>query len=307
VREQVATKSAAASPQSKMLLNRKLAPSLPRVAQEAALLLDLKAVSRAVPPGQEIVSEGRRCGAVFLIIEGVAIRYRILRDGQRQILSFLLPGDFAGVTSCRFDSALYSIKTLTHATIAPIPLARLIGLFDSHPQLAAMLFWSFACDKAILAEHLITVGRQSAVERVAHLLLELLSRLQLVGLADERSYRLPLTQELIGDALGLSIPYVNRVLHQLRDAGLVSIKDQLVVIENLEELSALADFEHAYLRPQSIAEFITEHADHQHGAGRGINDAAALAMSPLASPAATAPNGHPAGVAAAMTQSKNRR
>jgi CRP-like cAMP-binding protein len=256
----VATKSAAISARSKKVLDHNLSPSLPSVAQEAALLLDLKAVSRTVPAGQEIVSEGRRCSAVLLIIEGVAIRYRILRDGQRQILSFLLPGDFAGVTACRFDSALYSIKTLTQATIAPIPLARLIGLFDSHPRLAAMLFWSFACEKAVLAEHLIAVGRCSAVERIAHLLLELLTRLQLVGLADERSYRLPLTQELISDTLGLSIPYVNRVLHQLRDAGLVSIKDQLVVIENIEELSALADFDHAYLRPQSIAEFMTEHA-----------------------------------------------
>jgi CRP-like cAMP-binding protein len=256
----VATKSAAISARSKKVLDHNLSPSLPPVAQEAAVLLDLKAVSRTVPPGQEIVSEGRRCSAAFLIIEGVAIRYRILRGGQRQILSFLLPGDFAGVTSCRFDSALYSIKTLTQATIAPIPLARLIGLFDSHPRLAAMLFWSFACEKAVLAEHLIAVGRCSAVERIAHLLLELLTRLQLVGLADERSYRLPLTQELISDTLGLSIPYVNRVLHQLRDAGLVSIKDQLVVIENIEELSALADFDHAYLRPQSIAEFMTEHA-----------------------------------------------
>ena len=102
-----------------------------------------------------------------------------------------------------------------------------------------------------------------------------------------------------------SIPYVNRVLHQLRDAGLVSIKDQLVVIENLEELSVLADFEHAYLRPQSIGEFITEHADHQRVAGNGINGAPA--MSRLESPMATAPNGHPAGLAAALTQGKNRR
>ena len=98
------------------------------------------------------------------------------------------------------------------------------------------------------------------MERIAHFLLELLTRLQLVGLAGERSYRLPLTQELISDTLGLSIPYVNRVLHQLRDDGLVSIKDQRVVIENIEELSALADFDHAYLRPQSIAEFMAEHA-----------------------------------------------
>ena len=81
-----------------------------------------------------------------------------------------------------------------------------------------------------------------------------MTRLQRIGLADERSYRLPLTQEMISDVLGLSIPYVNRVLQQLREAGLVRIKDQLVVIENIEELAALADFEHSYLEPLSIGE-----------------------------------------------------
>ncbi len=247
-----------AASRPKIGLNHKLPPSLPPVAEEAALLLDLKAVSRTVRPGHEIVSEGRRCTTVFLLTEGIAIRYRILRDGQRHILNFLVPGDFAGITSCRFDSALYSIKTLTQAAISPIPLARLTGLFDSHPRVAAKLFWSFTSEAALLAEHLIGIGRRPAQERVAHLLLELLTRLQRVGLADERSYRLPLTQEMIGDALGLSVPYVNRVLQQLRQAGLVTIKDHLVVIEDKEELSALADFEHSYLRPLSIAEFMPE-------------------------------------------------
>jgi CRP-like cAMP-binding protein len=256
----VATESATAPPRPKVILNQKLSPALPPVARELVVLLDLQAVSRAVRPGQEIVSEGKRCSAVFLITEGIALRYRILRDGQRQILNFLFPGDFAGVTNCRFDSALYSIKTLTHATIAPIPLPRLIGLFDSHPQLAAKLFWSFASEVAILAEHLIAIGRRPARERIAHLLLELHSRLQLIGLANERSYRLPLTQEMISDALGLSIPYVNRVLRQLRRDGLATIKDQLVVIENMEELASLADFEFAYLRPLSLLESIAERA-----------------------------------------------
>ena len=244
---------------AKAISDRKLSLALPRTVVEVATLLDLKAVSRAVRPGQEIVSEGKRCSTVFLITDGIALRYRILRDGQRQILNFLFPGDFAGVTSCRFDSALYSIKTLTHATIAPIPLPRLIGLFDTHPRLAAKLFWGFAVESAICAEHIITLGRRTAPERVAHLLLELLTRLQAIGLADERSYRLPLTQEMISDALGLSIPYVNRVLHQLRDAGLVRIKDQTVIIDNFDELSALADFEHTYLKPLPIAEFMIEH------------------------------------------------
>ena len=95
---------------------------------------------------------------------------------------------------------------------------------------------------------------------MAHFLLELLTRLQAVGLADERSFRLPLTQELIADALGLSIPYVNQVLRQLRDDGLVCIKDKLVVINDVEALSALADFERHYLKPLSIVDVMNEAA-----------------------------------------------
>lgn len=237
-----------------------IAGSLSLTPDEAAALFDLQLPSRSVRRGQEIISEGRRCTTLFILTEGIAIRYRILRDGQRQIVSLLLPGDFAGLRSCFFESALYSVKTLTKAVIAPVPVARLIGLFDTHPQLAAKLFWSFSCETAICAEHLIAIGRRPALERVAHFLLELLTRLRLVGLADERSFRLPLTQEVIGDVLGLSIPYVNRVLHQLRDSGLVRITEQLTVIENIEELSALADFEHTYLRPVSITALLAENA-----------------------------------------------
>ena len=237
-----------------------LIPRLPPIASDAIALLDLKAGNRSFRPGQEIVSEGRRCNSVFLILEGFAIRYRILRDGQRQILNFLLPGDFAGVTNCHFGTAIFSTKTLTHATVAPIPLAKLMSLFDTHPQLAARLFWLFAVGDAVVAEHLIAVGRRPATERIAHLLLELLTRLQAVGLADERSFRLPLTQEVISDVLGLSIPYVNRVLQQLRAASLVRISGHLVVVENIEELSALADFEQTYLKPLSITELLADHA-----------------------------------------------
>jgi CRP-like cAMP-binding protein len=256
----VAIETAAAPPRPKTIPLDRLPPFLPRLAAEVVALLDLRAVSRSVRPNQEIVSEGKRCTSVFLITEGIAMRYRILRDGQRQILNFLLPGDFAGITNCRFDNALFSVKTLTPAAISPVPIGRLLGLFDSHPQLAAKLFWSSAGEIAILSEHLIAIGRRSAAERIAHLLLELHNRLQLIGLAGEHSYRLPLTQEMISDALGLSIPYVNRVLQRLRHDGLVTIKDQLIVIENGGELAALADFEQGYLRPLSIAEFVAEDA-----------------------------------------------
>ena len=118
----MATQPATATSRRPPHINRRLTPSLPLIVREAVELLDLKSASRIVRPGQEIISEGRRCSTVFVITEGVAIRYRILRDGQRQILDVLLPGDFAGIVSCHFESALYSIKTLTQTTLSPIPL-----------------------------------------------------------------------------------------------------------------------------------------------------------------------------------------
>ena len=108
------------------------------------------------------------------------------------------------------------------------------------------------------AEHLIGVGRRSALERVAHFLLEMLTRLQTIGLAEERSFRLPLTQELLADALGLSVQYVNQTIRQLREEGLVSIERQQVTIHDLEALTALADFERTYLNRFRIAEFAAE-------------------------------------------------
>ena len=97
------------------------------------------------------------------------------------------------------------------------------------------------------AEHLIDVGRRSALERIAHFLLELLTRLQVIGLADERSYQMPLTQELVGDALGLSVPHVSRTLKQLREEDLVAIEGQRVIIKDVEALGRLADFQRTYL------------------------------------------------------------
>lgn len=235
-----------------------VARSLALSPSETALLLNIQNPTRPVRRGFELIREGRPCNMLFILAEGIAIRYRILRDGQRQIVGLLLPGDTAGLRSCFFESALYSVKTLTKAVVIPVPVAALLRLFGKHPQMATKLLWSSSCEAAICAEHLIAVGRRTALERVSHFLLELLTRLQAVGLADERSFRLPLTHEVIGDILGLSIPYVTRVLNQLRASGLLQVKDQHVVIEDIEELAALADFKQTYLEPRPITEVLAE-------------------------------------------------
>jgi CRP-like cAMP-binding protein len=245
----MATRAATALQRPKTPRDRAPAPTLPPDVAEIVDLLDLTAISYRLRPGQEIVSEGKRCASLFLITEGIAMRYRILRDGQRQILNFVVPGDFAGIASSRFENAVFTIKTLTPTVVSPIPASRLTAMLGAQPRLASVLLGVFSSDSAMLGEHLISLGRRRAISRVAHLLLELHARLYRVGLANERSFRLPLTQEMISDALGLSIPYVNRVLQELRLDGLATIKDQLVVIEDIEGLAALADFKQAYLRP----------------------------------------------------------
>ena len=238
-------------------LTRKLAQYVPLSADEIVVLRDLQLATRLVGRNREIISEGRKYDALLVLIEGVSIRYRVLHDGRRQILNITLPGDFIGFPGCFFENALYSIAALTDCVVSSIPFAQLLGFFETYPRLAAAIFWSFSREAAMYAEHLIDVGRRSALERVAHFLLELATRLQVIGLADECSYQMPLTQELIGDALGLSVPHVNRTLRQLREENLVAIDGQRVVIKDVEALSRLADFEKAYLGRFQLNDLLT--------------------------------------------------
>jgi CRP-like cAMP-binding protein len=236
-------------------LTQKLARLTALSPTEVGVLNDFQSSPRRVVRGREIVAEGRKYDGLLVLLDGVAVRYRVLPDGRRQILNIILPGDLIGFPGCFFENALYSIAALSECSVSPISFARFLGLFETHQRLGAVIFWSLSCEAAMYAEHLIGVGRRSALERIAHFLLEVLTRLQAIGLADERSYRLPLTQEVLADALGLSVQYVNQTLRQLREEELVNIERQQVTILNLEALTRLADFERTYLNRFRIAEF----------------------------------------------------
>src|SRR5438270_64640 len=134
---------------------QKLSQSIPLTAKEISLLLELQSGSRFFRRGQEIIVEGRTYRTLFIVIEGVAVRYRILRDGRRHVLNVVLPGDIAGVPGCFFKTALYSVRALTDLSASPVPLTRVMELFHTQPGLAAKLFWSFSCEAAIYAEHAI--------------------------------------------------------------------------------------------------------------------------------------------------------
>jgi CRP-like cAMP-binding protein len=241
-------------PWASVEFTRKFATRLGITPDELPVLAEMFATARPVRRRQDIVIEGRRNRVFFIIVEGLLIRYRITRDGHRQVVNVAVPGDVAGVPSCFFDGALYSIRTLTNAVVASVSVDALPAILRAHPQLVFKLCWLFACDAALSAEHVVVVGRRAARERIAHFFLELLFRLQAIGLANESSYRMPFSQDVICDALGLSLAYVNRELRNLSDAGLVAIRDHMVTITDVEALSDLADFEARYLKPSPAAE-----------------------------------------------------
>lgn len=233
-------------------LIEKLGSHIALSSEEIIFLRELHAVRRRLGRHREIVMEGRQYVHLFILCSGVASRYKVLPDGKRQVLNLALPGDIIGLPSCLFEVAVNSVSALTEVVVATVPFPRIFELFVRYPRVGTALFWSSASEAAIYGEHLVNLGRRSAYERLAHLILELLARLRAVGLADELSYHLPLTQELMADALGLSGPHVNRMIRCLRDEGLVTIEDQQVVIHDLASLSALAGFEDRYLMRQLI-------------------------------------------------------
>jgi len=219
---------------------------------ELEFLRSLHEPKRKFPRHREIIVAGHRYDHLFILLKGFVSRYKVLPDGKRQVLNLGLPGDFIGFPSCLFEVAVNSVSTLTDVEVSAVSFTTLFGLFTRFPRIGAALFWSSACDVAVQGEHLVDLGRRSAYERLAHLLLELLVRLRAVGHAGELSYKLPLTQELMADVLGLSGPHLNRMIRCLREEGLATVENQNVVIQDLVSLSSLAGFEENYLRPCRI-------------------------------------------------------
>jgi CRP-like cAMP-binding protein len=234
----------------KASLTSKLARFIELTPQERRYLEDMQVDFLTTPVGADIVRAGHAYRCIYVLCQGMAIRYKILHDGRRQILSLILPGDFVGLPGCMFERSLYSISSLTKTVSCTLSFDAIFELFRCQPRLGTAMFWIAGHEAALFAEHLVGVGRQSAYERVARLLLEVLSRMQMAGLADASSCTLPLTQELIADTLGLQ--HVNRTLRQLREDGLILLESARLTFLDLPALSRISDFDGVNLGRQRI-------------------------------------------------------
>jgi CRP-like cAMP-binding protein len=202
---------------------------------------------RQIGAHQDIVSDGDRPRDVSLITEGFACRYKLLGNGRRQILSFLIPGDICDLRAFLLRRMDHGIAALNQCEIAVIPHQRLFDIIEKHPRLALALLANTMVDAAIYRRWLTDVGRLCAHARIAHLLCEIWTRLHAVGLTQDGSYEVPMTQADIADAMGLSNVHVNRTLKRLRSEGLISWRSNLVRVLDWERLQAVAEFDPSYL------------------------------------------------------------
>ena len=228
-------------------------PFLVKLASAGALsdddvlaLLDSCQDVRSIEMRRDLVREGENPDHVHLILEGWACRYQQLENGNRQITAFLLPGDFCDTHITLFSQMDHSIGTVTRCKVARIPRATIDEL-AARPRIARAFWWGGLVDEAVLRAWIVNLGSRDAPNRLAHLLCELYTRLETVGQASGQVLLLPLTQEELGDALGLTGVHVNRSLKKLADANLICYKRQSMQILNFEALREMAGFRPNYL------------------------------------------------------------
>ncbi|WP_236960890.1 Crp/Fnr family transcriptional regulator [Methylobacterium durans] len=207
----------------------------------------LSARTREVEARQDLIQEGERPEVVHLVMSGLACRYKVLPDGKRQILAFLVPGDFCDLHVAILGFMDHSICTLTPCTTVAISSETIAELALNHPRITRALWWATLVDEGVLREWLTGMGQRSSEAQTAHLFCELLVRLQAVGLAASNSCYLPLTQNELADALGISPVHMNRTLQQLRTVGLIVLAKGMLTVPDVARLQAFAHFNPNYL------------------------------------------------------------
>ena len=208
-----------------------------------ALPIHVKELAAHTP----IVVEGDRPTQCCLMIKGFSARTQTTDDGKRQILSIHIPGDIPDLQSLHLHVMDHDLRTLSDCTLGFIAHDAIRDLTRARPMVAEALWRETLVDAAIFRAWIVNLGRRPANQRLAHFLLEIRRRLELVGLATDDEYELPMTQLDLADALGLTPVHINRVLKALRSDGLLDVKKFVVKLGDAQKLMALGDFDDLYL------------------------------------------------------------
>ena len=225
----------------------KLESILTLTEEEKAAILRLPMQVVTLRSDQDIVREGDRPTRSCALLEGFACTYKVTYGGKRQIMAFHIAGDIPDLQSLHLTTLDNSVQTITPCRVGFIQHEHLHELCHAQTRLAGAFWRETLVDGAIFREWMLNVGRREAYGRLAHLLCEMVSRLRAVGLVQDNTCELPITQSELGDALGISTVHVNRTLQDLRAAGLISLKGGTLSVLDWDGLKHAGEFDPTYL------------------------------------------------------------
>jgi CRP-like cAMP-binding protein len=226
---------------------RKFQTRAPLTQADIQALLDLPYQTRWVELGRYIVREGDTPPGATLILSGLAIRHKVTLEGARQIMSVHIPGDFVDLEGSLLTVSDHNVQALTRSEIAVVPRGAIINLIDKHPRVGRAMWIDTLIDGSIFREWIVNVGRRDARSAMCHLLCEFARRLEIAGLAAELAYELPMSQEQLADALGITPVHVNRILRDLDREGLIRRSKRHIHIPDWEALRRIGGFNELYL------------------------------------------------------------
>jgi len=215
---------------------------------DRAAILDLPHVVKAIEQNHYIVREFDRPTHCCLILSGFAVRHKIVAGGSRQIVSIQMKGELVDLQNSLLGLADHSVQMLTAGRIAMIPRDAMSRLIAERSSVAQALWIHTLVDASIFREWIANVGRRDARTRIAHLLCEFALRLKIAGLGEQTDYEMPMTQEQLADATGLTAVHVNRTIKGLEADGLIArVHPRSITIGDWRKLADTGDFNSAYL------------------------------------------------------------
>ena len=197
--------------------------------------------------GETIIREGDKVDDIHLVLTGLAARSKTLRNGERQFMALLVPGDLCDVEVFILEGMDHDITALTDTTCVLIPAKVIAGLLTESTKLTKALWWSTMSDSAVLREWIVDHGSRESIERIAHLMCEMLIRYRIVGETTDHSFPFLLTQDELADATGMTAVHVNRMLQQLRTQGLIELRGKVLTVLDPKGLQRVAKYDSTYL------------------------------------------------------------
>jgi CRP-like cAMP-binding protein len=222
---------------------RKLPVFRPFEKEELAFVSRFKTGELSVDRGATVLVEGAHSAHLHTALAGWAFRYKLLPDGRRQILNYVMPGDLIGLQGSLMEAMSHSVEALSPMLLCVFERDHLHELYRRHPGLAYDITWLASREEQMLDENLLSLGRRTALERAAYLLAFIAGRATAVGLDAGSSLDIPMTQQHIADTLGLSLVHTNKTLRKLVQRGLISWQERGCVVRDLKGLLGVSGWE----------------------------------------------------------------